>query len=86
MQIAISGQSPQSAGADSSAQQGWPADIDAVSSDIGAMAIDARMPAFARAESGAIARPTIKKTASSRQRWIERFTGPVSHNPAHHGK
>ena len=33
--------------------------------------------AFARAASGANTRPAIKKTASSRQRWIERFTGTV---------
>jgi hypothetical protein len=36
--------------------------------------------------SGATTRPTITKIASSRQRWIEYFTGPVSHIPAHDGK
>jgi hypothetical protein len=79
MQIAISGQSPQSAGAESSAQHGSPADIDAASSAMGAMAIDPYVPVFARAESGATTRPTIKNSASSLQRWIERFTGTISH-------
>jgi hypothetical protein len=36
--------------------------------------------------SGAMTRPTITRTASSRQRWIERFTGSVSHNPTRDGK
>jgi hypothetical protein len=42
-----------------------------------AMAIEAVESTFARAASGANTRPAIKKTASSRQRWIERFTGMV---------
>jgi hypothetical protein len=41
------------------------------------MAIEAIESTFARAASGANTRPAIKKTASSRQRWIERFTGMV---------
>jgi hypothetical protein len=79
MQIAISGQSLQSAGAESSAQHGSSAGIDAASSAMGTMAIDPCVPVFARAESGATTRPTIKKSASSLQRWIERFTGTTSH-------
>jgi hypothetical protein len=77
MQIAISGQSAQSIGNDFSGQHGMSSDMDAASSAIEAMAIDAVGFAFARAASGANTRPAIKKTASSRQRWIERFTGMV---------
>jgi hypothetical protein len=50
-----------------------------------AVAIDAIESTFARAASGANTRPAIKKTASSRQRWIERFTRTTSHDPAHDG-
>lgn len=39
-----------------------------MSPDIDVIAIDAMPPPFARAESGAITRPTIRKNASSRQR------------------
>jgi hypothetical protein len=74
MQIAISGQSAQSIGNDFSGQHGMSSDMDAA---LSAMAIDAVGFAFARAASGANTRPAIKKTASSRQRWIERFTGMV---------
>jgi len=77
MQIAISGHWSQSSGADFSGQHGLSADRAAASSDNDAMAIDADTPEFARAESGANTRPAIKKTASSRQRWIERFTGTI---------
>ena len=77
MQIAISGQSAQSIGKDFSGQHGMSSDMDAASSAIEAMAIDAIGFAFARTASGANTRPAIKKTASSRQRWIERFTGMV---------
>jgi hypothetical protein len=79
MQIAINGQSLQSAGAESSGQHSWSAGIDAGSSAMGAIAIDPCMPVFARAESGATTRPTIKRSASTLQRWIERFTGTISH-------
>ena len=75
MQIAISGQSAQSIGNDFSGQHGMSSDMDAASSAMAAMAIDAVGFAFAGAASGANTRPAIKKTASSRQRWIERFTG-----------
>ena len=82
MQIAISGQSAQSIGADLSGQHGMSSDIAAVSSAIEAMAIEALAigaieSTFARVASGANTRPAIKKTASSRQRWIERFTGSI---------
>jgi hypothetical protein len=77
MQIAISGQSAQSIGNDFSGQHGMSSDMDAASSAMEAMAIDAVGFAFARAASGANTRPAIKKTPSSRQRWIERFTGMV---------
>jgi hypothetical protein len=75
MQIAISGHLSQSTGADLSGQHGMSSDMDAI-------ADEAVATAFAGAESGAITSPTIKKTASSRQRWIERFTLAVSHNRA----
>ena len=52
--------------------------IDDESTD--AMSIDAVMPAFAGKASGAITSPTIRKIASSRRGWIERFTQPISHN------
>jgi len=71
MQIAISGQSAQSIGNDFSGQHGMSSDMDAASSAM------AKGFAFARTASGANTRPAIKKTASSRQRWIERFTGTV---------
>jgi hypothetical protein len=77
MQIAISGQSAQSIGNDFSGQHGMSSDMDAASSAMAAMAIDTVGFAFARAANGANTRPAIKKTASSRQRWIERFTGMV---------
>jgi hypothetical protein len=77
MQIAISGQSAQSIGNDFSGQHGMSSDMDAASSAMEAIAIEAVGFAFARAASGANTRPAIKKTASSRQRWIERFTGMV---------
>jgi hypothetical protein len=75
MQIAISGHWSQSTGADLSGQHGMSSDMDAI-------AVEAVAAAFAGAESGAITSPTIKKTASSRQRWIERFTLAISHNRA----
>src|SRR5436190_15764301 len=81
-QSAISGHWSQSTGADLSGQHGMSSDMAAVSSDIDVIAIP---PVFARAVSGAMTRPTITRTASSRQRWIERFTRAVSHNPAHVG-
>jgi hypothetical protein len=75
-QSAINGHWSQSTGADLSGQHGMSSDIPAISSpDIDVIAIDAIAPPFARADSGANTRPAIKKTASSRQRWIERFTG-----------
>jgi len=77
MQIAINGQSAQSIGDDFSGQQGMSSDMDAASSVMEATAIDATGFAFARAASGANTRPAIKKTANSRQRWIERFTATV---------
>jgi hypothetical protein len=84
-QSAINGQSAQSTG-DLSGQHGMSSDMEAASPAMEAMAIDAAGLAFARVASGANTRPAIKNTASSRQRWIERFTGTVSHNPAHDGK
>ena len=77
MQIAISGQSAQSTGNDFSGQHGMSSDMEAASPGIDVIAIDAIESTFARAASGANTRPAIKKTASSRQRWIERFTGTV---------
>ena len=77
MQIAISGQSAQSAGADFSEQHDMSSAMDAVSSAIAAAAIEAGESIFARAASGANTRPAIRKTASSRQMWIERFTAFV---------
>ena len=76
-QSAISGHWSQSMGTDLSGQHGMSPDMSAISPDIDVIAIDAMPPAFARAASGANTRPAIKKTASSRQRWIERFTGTV---------
>jgi hypothetical protein len=74
-QSAINGHWSQSTGADLSGQHGMSSDI-AESLDID-MAIEAIESTFARAASGASTRLAIKKTASSRQRWIERFTGMV---------
>ncbi|KRR00940.1 hypothetical protein CQ10_21540 [Bradyrhizobium valentinum] len=85
-QSAINGQSAQSTGADFSGQHGMSSDMEAASPAMEVSAIDADGFAFARWASGANTRPAIKKTASSRQRWIERFTRPVSHNPARDGK
>jgi hypothetical protein len=76
-QSAISGHWSQPAGADLSGQHGMSSDIATASSDIEVIAIEAIESTFARAASGANTRPAIKKTASSRQRWIERFTGTV---------
>ena len=74
-QSAINGHWSQSTGADLSGQHGMSSDISAMSPDIDVIASGAMAPPFARAEeSGAITRPTIRKNASSRQRWIERFT------------
>jgi hypothetical protein len=70
-QSAISGQSAQPTGADLSGQHGMSSDIAAMSS-----AVEAE-PMFARAARGANTRLAIKKTASSRQRWIERVTGMI---------
>jgi hypothetical protein len=82
MQSAISGHWSQSIGTDLSGQHGMPAAISvAAISAIGA-AMPGVMPAFAGAESGANTRLAIKKIASSRARWIEVFTAPISHNPA----
>jgi hypothetical protein len=75
-QSAISGQSAQPAGADLSGQHGMSSDIAAMSSAVEAMA-GMDEPMFARAASGASTRPAIKKTASNRQRWIERVTATV---------
>ena len=83
---AINGHWPQSTGADFSGQHGMSSAIAATLSDIDVIAIDAMASTFARAENGAMTRPTITKIASSRQRWIERFTEPVSHIRAHDGK
>ena len=82
-QSAINGHWSQSTGADWSGQHGMSSDMEAASS---AMAIEAIESTFARAASGANTRPAIRKTASSRQRWIERFTEWFSHDPAHDGK
>jgi hypothetical protein len=72
-QSAISGQSAQPTGADLSGQHGM-SDIAPTSSAIEAMAgmVEAMFVA-----NGANTRPAIKKTASSRQRWIERGTGAI---------
>jgi len=75
-QSAIRGQSAQSIGADLSGQHGMSSDITAMSSAVEAM-VCMDEPMFARAASGANTRPAIKKTASSRQRWIERVTAKV---------
>ena len=86
MQIAINGQSAQSAGADFSGQHGMFSAMDAASPAIAATAVEVDESAFARAASGANTRPAIKRTANIRQRWIERFTEWFSHDPAHDGK
>jgi hypothetical protein len=75
MQIAINGHLSQSTGADLSGQHGMSSDMETIS-------IDAVGAAFAGAENGAITSPTIKKTASSRQRWIERFILAIFHKRA----
>ena len=67
-QSAINGHWSQSTGTDLSGQHGMSSDIDVI-------AIETIESPFAGAASGANTRPAIKKTASSRQRWIERFTG-----------
>ncbi|XSC47082.1 hypothetical protein ACF1BQ_016750 [Bradyrhizobium sp. RDT10] len=85
-QSAINGHWPQSTGADLSGQHGMSSDMAAVPPAMAAVAIEAIDATFARAASGANTRPAIKKTASSRQRWIERFTTTVSHDPAYDGK
>jgi hypothetical protein len=74
-QSAISGHLSQSAGADLSGQHGM-SSMAAMSSAIEAMAgmVEAM---FARVANGANTRLAIKKTASSRQRWIERCTDTV---------
>ena len=66
-QIAISGQSAQSTGADLSGQHGMSSAM-AASSAIAAMAAGMFESMPARVASGANTRPAIKKTASSRQR------------------
>jgi hypothetical protein len=73
-QSAISGHWSQPTGTDLSGQHGMSPDMDAASSAIAATAIEST---FARTASGANTRPAIKKTANSRQRWIERFTGSL---------
>jgi hypothetical protein len=73
-QRAINGHWSQSTGADLSGQHGMSSDMAAPSP---AMAIDATESTFARAASGANTRPAIKKTASNRQKWIERFTATI---------
>jgi hypothetical protein len=85
MQSAINGHWSQSTGADLSGQHGMSSDMTAGSPAIVAVAIDAIESTFARAANGANTRPAIKKTASSRQRWIERFTGTTSHDPTRDG-
>jgi hypothetical protein len=85
-QSAINGHWSQSTGADLSGQHGISSDMAAAAPATVAVAIDAIESTFARAASGANTRPAIKKTASSRQRWIERFTRTASHETAHHGK
>ena len=75
-QIAISGQSAHPTGAVLSGQHGMSSDI-AASSAIEAMAAGMAESMLARVASGAKTRPAIKKTASSRQRWIERFTAMI---------
>jgi hypothetical protein len=84
-QSAISGQSAQSIGADLSGQHGM-SSMAAMSSAIEAMAAGMDESMLARVASGAKTRLAIKKTASSRQRWIERFTVSLSHDPARDGK
>jgi hypothetical protein len=79
-QIAITGHWSQSMGTDLSGQHGMSAAISGAA--ISAIDPPMAMPAFAGAESGANTRPAIKKIASSRARWIEIFTGLISHNPA----
>ena len=82
---AINGHWSQSAGADLSGQHGMSSAMAAASSAIDVIAIAIPL-VFARAVSGAMTRPTITRTASSRLRWIERFTAPVSHTKARDGK
>jgi hypothetical protein len=84
-QSAINGHWSQSRGVDFSGQHGMLSDMDAAPPAMEAMAIDVIESTFARAASGANTRPAIKKTASSLQRWIERFTGTTSHDPARDG-
>ena len=61
---AINGHSSQSTGADLSRQHGMSSDITAISSaDIDVIAIDATAPPWARADSGAVTRRTLKKNA-----------------------
>jgi hypothetical protein len=85
-QSAINGHWSQSTGADLSGQHGMSSDMAGASPAIVAVAIDAIESTFARAASGANTRPAIKKTASSRQRWTERFTRTVSHETVLDGK
>ena len=73
-QSAISGHWSQPAGADLSGQHGMSSDIATASSGMEVIANDTGAAAFARVASGANTRPAIKRTASSRQRWMERFT------------
>ena len=77
VQSAISGHWSHPTGADLSGQHGMSPDMVVASSAIAAMAIEAIESTFARAASGANTRPAITRTASSRQRWIERFTGSL---------
>ena len=53
-----------------------------MSADMVAIAVEAVATAFTGTKSGAITITTIRKTASSRQRWIKRFTPIISHSPA----
>jgi hypothetical protein len=82
MQSAISGHWPQSVGPDLSGQQGIPAAISAISAAAIGAVPSIPLPVFADAESGAKTSPAIRKTASSRERWIKMFTRLFSHDPA----
>jgi hypothetical protein len=79
MQDAISRHLSQSTGADLSGQHGMSSDIDATAIEV--MAIESVVAALTGVASGANTSPAIKKTASNRQRRIERFTVSISHKP-----
>jgi hypothetical protein len=67
-QIAISRHLSQSLGGDLSGQQGMSADMEAMSIEAIAIDDESAAPAAKGTVAGAVTKPAIKKTASSRQR------------------